>query len=1059
MYLHQSNRLQELFHQLCAIIGRQPADPLQPEIIVVHNQGMARWLRQQIALATGIAANLEFPLPARFIWDLFAGQLGDLPDESLFDRDVMLWRIFDLLPVLAEEREEDEPARYLTGDGDGTRRYQLAETISDLFDQYLVFRPDLLAAWEQGRDDHWQAVLWRRLAACGQEHRGRLLFRFLEKCRQGSLKNENLPERVCLFGISSLAPAYLEVLQQISRHCQVHLFHLNPCRHFWGDLVSEHELAGLRRKWRLQDRPDLSATYEAGHPLLASLGATGRDFFRQLVELDLVDVELYAPSGRDTLLGRLQDDILDLQDPTLGSGPAHVLASDDRSIQFHVCHGILREVQVLHDRLLDLFTSLPDLVPGDILVMAPDIEQYTAAIRGVFGSAAEEHRIPWSVADQSRYREQPVEAAFLELLHLIDGRFTAPEVMAFLENPPVLRRFGLQENDLAGLRDRIIDAGIRWGLDAEHRQRLGVTGDALHSWSFGLDRLLLGYVMGSDAGLYGEILPCPPPDPGVLGGLAELLAKLAWWRDQLAQQMTAEAWAGHLPDLVEAFFAEGDDDTGLTGLREAVLDLADRWQRADCRGPLSLPVVRAHFQRILARPGSGQAFLGGQVTFCNMVPMRSIPFRVICLLGMNDTDFPRDQRPPAFDLMAQQPRTGDRNRRKDDRYLFLEALLSARDVLYISWKGRDPRDNTLLPPSVVVSELRDHIDRGWSSGDLPRPCDRLTVHHPLQPFSLRCFDPAAPTASYARAWLPAVHRRREPPFINAPLAPGDDDLQVDLEELLRFWCHPVRAFFRDRLNMRLDIQEEKLADSEPFTLDSLERYRLAGECLTLLLDDPDHPCSYRKMTAAGRLPHEAFGANRYREIRELVETMARRIESVRGRPLAPLEISLTAGGFRLEGWLRNLASTGIVTWRPTPCKATDLLRLWLCHLVLHLAAPEDIPRASAHVASDKVIRLRPVDDACGELVRLLTLRRQGLCEPLHFYPRTSLAWAKAKKATRRMAEARKSWQSGFRYRGEGEDIHYRLALRGQDPLDQRFEELCGIFTALLDHVEEQHAAS
>ncbi len=1057
MYLYQSNRLQELFQQLCAIIATPLADPLQPEIIVVHNQGMARWLRQQVALATGIAANLEFPLPARFVWDLFAGQLGELPRESLFDRDTMLWRIFALLPALTEEGGAEEPARYLAGDRDGSRRYQLAEKISDIFDQYLVFRPDLLAAWEQGKERHWQAVLWRWLAACDQEHRGRLLFRFLERCRQGALETANLPERVCLFGLSSLAPAYLEVVHRISRHCQVHLFHLNPCRHFWGDLVSEHELAGLRRKWRLQGSADLSATFDAGHPLLASLGATGRDFFRQLVDLDLQDRELYASSGRDTLLGRLQDDILDLVDRTANDGPAHVLDPEDRSIQFHVCHGVLREVQVLHDRLLDLFARLPGLLPRDILVMAPDIEQYAAAVRGVFGSASEEHRIPWSVADQSRHREQPVAGGFLELLALLDGRFTAPEVMAFLENPHVLRRFELGEEDLPLLRRRISEAGIRWGLDREHRRGLGVDDDALHSWSFGMDRLLLGYVMGSEAGLYGEILPCAPPEPGILGSLAEFLGLLARWHRRLDRAMDPEAWSACLLALVDDFFAEGDDEQGMAGLREAVADLAARCRRADCTAPLSLQVIRTHFRQLLARPAGGQAFLGGQVTFCNMVPMRSIPFRVICLLGMNDTDFPRSQRPPAFDLMARQPRAGDRNRRNDDRYLFLEALLSARDVLHISWKGRDPRDNALLPPSVVVGELRDHIDRAWTCAGADRPCDLLTVEHPLQPFSRRCFDPDAPTASYAEAWLPATGRREVTPFLATPLAARDDGPETDLDGLIRFWCHPVRAFLGHRLGLRLEVADQTLAESEPFALDGLEQYRLATECLAARLDGTGPPCDLRMLAAAGRLPHQGFGERRYREIRDLVDEMARQVTSLRGEPLEPPEIVLAADDLRLGGRLRHLTTGGILTWRPTPCKATDLLRLWLCHLVLHLAAPERIPRTSIHVATDTVVRLQPVADARGELARMLDLHRAGLRRPLHFYPRTSLAWARAGEG-RRMAEARKSWQGGYRLQGEGEDIHYRLALRGEEPLDAWFEELATIFTTILAHGEEHHAA-
>ncbi|NOQ45999.1 MAG: exodeoxyribonuclease V subunit gamma [Desulfobulbaceae bacterium] len=1054
MHLYQSNRLENLFNRLCSIITTPLSDPLSAEVIVVQNQGMARWLSQQIALKTGIAANLQFPLPARFIWDIFAGQFGKLPEDSTFDRPILPWRILALLPALCRNKAFSQLAGYLSDDPDGGKLFQLAGKIGDLFDQYLVYRPDLLAGWEQGKSDDWQAHLWRQLTTGEEEHRGQLLQRFFTLCATKKLNTEHLPERVCLFGISTLAPAYLAVIERVSVRVPVHLFHLSPCSHYWGDLFSNQALARKRKQWRRRKMPDVSQYYESGNPLLASLGTAGMNFFRQLMEFDLQEEDFYTASGRSSLLGSLQDDVLELKDRTSPETVQQVLARDDNSLQFHTCHSPMREVQVLHDRLLDLFCAIPDLKPADILVMAPDIEHYAPAVSGVFGAA--EHYLPWSLADRPRHGEQPLLQVFLELLSLMSGRFTAPEVLAWLESEAVLNRFQLDAADLARLRSWVGESGIRWGLDLDHRKQIDVETTDRHTWKFGLDRLLLGYIMGADSGLYRDIMPCAQQsgnDPMLLGSLAAVFNEFTRWRSRLRRLMKPKKWSEALLQLLEAFFNPGPDDESLPGLREQITAFADHCNRAGFSGELSLQVVRTHFEKVLAEPAGGQAFLNGRVTFCNMVPMRSIPFRVICLLGMNDTDYPRSRRPLAFDLMAQHPRIGDRCKRDDDRYLFLEALLSARDCLYISWVGRDQHDNAALAPSVVVSELRDYIDRGFAS-DNGSAREQLTTRHPLQPFSRRYFDGSQGPASYSELWIPGDGIQEAPVFLPGPLPePEPEWLQVDIGRLAAFWSHPVRFFLQQRLGLRLRDEDDALLESEPFALDSLQQYQIGEETTAALLTEANMETHYLRLQASGTLPHGGFGLNLHNT---LAGTAGRLIEHLRPltlEPLEPLEIDHQIGGFRLIGWLPHLYPAGRITWRTTSCKAKDLLHLWVFHLALNLLKTEGMQQTSHHVATDTTIVFTPVSEPEVELNRLLELYWQGLREPLHFYPRTSHARATAKPGWEQTA-AEKAWNSGFNYTGEGEDIAYRIALQGREPLDDCFVQLTDIFTPLLNHIED-----
>ena len=1069
MYLFQSNRLENLFEALCATLTEPISNPLAPEIIVVQNPGMARWLSQQIALRTGISAHFSFPLPASFIWQLFEQTLQGLPDLSRFDRNVLLWRVQDELESLLAEPGMEEINAYLAEDADGRKRFQLAEKISDLFDQYQVYRPAMLLHWEQGGEGHWQARLWRRLIAENRMHRAALLQRFLQAAELGELRTDGLPERVSIFGINSLAPAYLEVIDRVGEFVDIRIFHLSPCQQAWDDILSERLLALKRQSWREKGIDDLSAYFTAGNPLLASMGTTGQEFFSLLMGNTPQEIQLYQEPEGDLLLQQIQGDILNLHDRGGQGGSAdqgkEVLSPDDASIRFHCCHSPMREIQVLHDRLLDLFANDPSLKPADILVMAPDITAYAPAAAGVFGSAPPARHIPWSIADQASRQEQPVIEGFLNLLELQESRFTAPDVMALLENQAILRRFGLAAEDVVLMRSAILEAGIRWGLDQEQRCEQGLADAQQHTWDFGLDRLLLGYLTGSLDEPWQGIMPCSGTVSSMgswLGGLTDFIRALQTLRRRMKNRHLPEQWAVLLLGLLENFLAgDGDNQDGVLILRRTIADFMDHCRMAGFEQQLSLPIIRHWFETRLSEPAGGQAFLAGRVTFCNMVPMRSVPFKVIWLLGMNDLDYPRTQRSPAFDLMAQQPRLGDRSRRDDDRYLFLEALLSARAQLAVSWVGRDQQDNSSLPPSVVVAELRDYINRGWSVKNEKTAADLLTVEYPLQPFSRHCFSGNPKIASYASEWLPKPLSSPSCAltFLQGPLPQPESCQQVDLSRLVRFWNHPVRFFLEQRMGLRSRYAEEILPEAEAFFLDHLQKYLLSQEIISTQRAEGAEgektqpaPPLYR-MQAAGHLPGGRFGHILYREMERKTAVLVDALEPITQERADPEEISLRVDDILLTGQLSSLYRSGRVTFRPASLKAGDVLKLWIHHLVLLIQAPAAVQPLSVHAALDATVCFQEVERPEDELAALVRFFQQGGEEPLHFYPKTSYAWAKAKSEGAAWNAARRTWYSGF-YRGECDDPAYEIALRAQDPLDQRFAELAELFRPVVAYMRK-----
>jgi len=1081
LLIHHSNRLEALLDPLLEVLATPLADPMAPERVVVQHPGMGRWLAQQLALRTGIAANLEFPLPAGAIWDLLGCWIEDLPSRSQWDRGPLTWRLFALLGDLASDPELEPLTLYLQGTARELKTYQLGRRIADLFDQYLVYRPNLVLDWDAGRVQTdqgpaalWQARLWRGLATRigngpGSRHRAALFKDLEEALAEGRPPRGPLPERLLLFGLTALPPVYARLLSRLAEHLPIHLFVLSPCREYWADLVDESRRARIRARDLAAGSPDRSALLDLGNPLLASWGHTGRALQDALIDLGADERADYREPEGARLLGIIQGDLLDLRDrrtPELGDRV--LLQSTDDSILVHACHSPQREVEVLHDRLLRLFDTLPDLHPREVLVMAPDIDAYAPHIESVFGTRNENDpkAIPFAIADRRLASEQPLLAAIESLLRLPDSRLGAAEVLGWLGVPAIARRFGLAGDPLARIHTWVAETGVRWGLDGGMRARLGLPDEDANTWDFGLRRLFLGYALPAEERLFGEVLPYPDlegTEVEGLGGLQCFIDTLARWHSELTKPRPLKAWAAAVIRLIDDLVdPDQEEEALLQPLRQSLDQLRSDAEDAGFDGPLGLDVLRAELASWLEGGPQAQRFLTGRVTFCNMVPLRSIPARVLCLLGLNGNDFPRSQRPPAFDLMAADPKPGDRSRRDDDRQLFLEALLSARECLHLSYLGRDQRDNRIMVPSALVDELLAYVQDAFRFSDGADVKSRLIVQHPLQPFSHRYFDRSDPRLfSYSEDWCRAARAQPEPGcdrFLTGPLAPpvsGDSQLEtLEIEDLIHFLRDPASWFLLHVLGLARPESEAPIEESEPFIPTALESWGLRQRLFGLAEEgrSAEAPALLR---GAGVLPHGIGGTLSLEEADAKVSSFRLRLTPLLQGPLEPLELDLEVGGLRLVGWLPGLTEAGLIAWRLGRIRAVDRIGLWVRHLALNLARPAQVPLRSILVGEDEALELQPVADPAEPLADLVALFRRGQAEPLPLFPETSLAYAEGQES-----KLRDVWEGGANGRpGEGDAAAVRTAFRGRDPLGPPFPELAiRVFVPLINATADQDGA-
>ena len=1064
LILHRSARADHLVDALGDVLAGPLDDPVVAEVVAVPTRGVERWIAQRLshrlgagfAGGDGVCANLDFPFPGSLITAATAAATGYDPGTDPWVPERAVWPLIDLVdehrddprlgPLMAHLRASSPPDR----DGSGLlRRFFVARHIADLFDRYAVHRPDLVLSWlagsGPGADDPtgdgpagWQGHLWRllrdRLGRPGPAERlGRA-------CAAIAADPDllDLPPRLSVFGLTRLPDSHLEVLEAMAVGRDVHLFLLHPSGVLWDRVAASPVPA---RPARSED-PTRRA---AAHPLLRSWGRDAREMQLVLAGRGVSGGTEYPvpEADRPTLLQRLQADIR-ADRPPVGA-PRPELDPGDRSVQVHACHGRARQVEVLRDAVLHLLQSDPTLEPRDVIVMCPDIEEFAPLVQAAFGMEptgppeppgatgvpgvpSGPPRLRVRLADRSLRQTNPLLGVAASLLDLAGSRVTASEVLDLASRPPVSRRFRFDLDDLSAIEGWVAESGIRWGLDAEHRRRWSLGSVDANTWSAGLDRLLLGVAMAErECRLFGDVLPFDDMPGGAVdlaGRFAEMVDRLGVALDRLAVPQTVAAWAAALTEATETLaVADADDGWQHDELRRTLAEAAS--SAVGGAGPLlGLDEARSLLAgRLQGRPTRAN-FRTGDLTVCTLVPMRSVPHRVVALLGLDDGAFPRNAQIDGDDLLLAEPRVGDRDARSEDRQLLLDALLAAGDHLVITYSGRDERTNRPRPPCAPVAELLDAIDdTACRPGGGPARAGVL-AHHPLQPFDTRNFRAGAVAGDLAgdAPWsFDPVHlggaramtaQRRPEPWLTGPL-PALEEPVVHLDNLLALLTHPARAFMRRRLSLYLGDRSRDIQDSMPVGLDALQRWGVGDRLLESVLSGVGLDAAERAERVRGMLPPGSAADEVLAGIRATVQELAATVDRLDLGPerAGSVEVRVELPGERtLIGTVPNVRGRWAVQCSYSTLAAKHRLAAWVRFLALLADRPDDIDGAVTVGRGRgrqpvQVARLAPPDLvadrslwAVERLADLVALYDAGLRYPLPMPCDTAEAWASARAA-------------------------------------------------------------
>lgn len=1083
LVVHRAERAVALADALADLLEEPAGDPFAAEVVAVPAQGVERWLAQRLShrlgaraparegggavgpttAGDGVCANVAFPAP-RAMLEAAVAPLAPGTAERLaaWAPERLTWAVLAALDASLEEDWCRVPRRYVAADGaPGGRRLSLATHVAHLFDSYARSRPEMLRRWAGGEltladgtpltgHGQWQPRLWRLVHA----DLGTSPVELQDALRRAVLDRPEalaLPDRVSVFGASRLTRAEVEMLAAIAAHRDVHLWlhHASPA--LW-DAVA----AGPVAQRRADEATDLT------NPLLRSLSRDVRELQHVLRGVAPGHTTLHhappaEPGAPPTLLQRLRADLA--ADRVSAPLP---LDPDDRSVQVHACHGRTRQVEVLRDVVVGLLADDPTLEPRDVLVMCPDVEAFAPLLAATFtgttapdaladGAAHPAARLRVSVADRALHQSNPLLAVLDRLLDLGAARCTAGEVLDLAEHPAVARRFGLDDDAIARLRDWVRAVGVRWGLDRPHRAQWGLGGIPDGTWRLGLDRLLAGVAVeaggATEAALVGGVLPLDDVDSAdidLAGRLAELIDRFAGVHAELARTHPAAAWAPLLTDATLRLAAAPPAESWQEVQLREVLDeaLADHAPADGAR--LGLPELRPVLRDALAGRPTRAGFRTGALTVCTLVPMRSVPHRVVVLLGLDDGSFPRQSVRDGDDLLTRDPWVGDRDPRSEDRQLLLDAIGAAEEHLVVTYTGHDERTGASVPPAVPLGEVLDAVDRAVAVdahvvgaptlGAPRRGRDAVTTHHPLQPFDAQVFTPGALGCARPFGYDPLAHRgalaaqgeRREPaPLLGGPL-PAAPAADVTLEDVVALLVHPAKAFLRQRLQLSLTERDEDPDDALPLELGGLEAWGVGDRLLSDRLAGADPATALAVERARGALPPGPLGERALHDVARRVEALASAAAPLLAVEPEAYDVNVELGdGTRLTGTVGGVRGDCVVAVAYSALKPKQRLAAWVRLLALTAAAPERAWRAvtlgrgvgrSAPPCARST--LGPIDPTTARdlLVHLVGLARDGLRAPLPAACETSEAYGALRWTGRRIASARvaaaRAWGEG-----------------------------------------------
>ena len=950
--LYISNKIENLSLQFAQHI-KGYSNCFASELVIMQTSGMERWLALEAAKYNRIFTNFNFIKPNSFINQLY--QLAGIESDSLYNTENLKWIIYRFLEDDEFKKQFEQVALYYQTDD--IKRLQLSVKIADLFDQYLLYRQDYIEAWNKGNlakvtkqkdetnqqyrnkqerlDKHqkWQFWLWNKIkeelpneSYDKVQLRDLIIKKLKDKDFQQQIKRQY--GRISLFGLSVITDYHIEIFHRLSEILDVNLFFLNPAPEtYWYDIVSDKFVYYIEKKTGLGiDELKL----HVGNELLSNYSALAKDTYNILFKSDdfvnAIDDTLTEEPNNNTLLSKIQNDIFN--NLNIKRNPISLENLKDKSLMISSSYTPMREVEALYNQLLDFFDTDKNLEAKDVIVQVSDVDLYTPYIKAVFDNSP--YQLPYTIADRSYSGGDTLVGVMEILLQLSQEDFTSEGVLQLLNSEFIRNKFEITNVEL--IREVVREANIRFGIK-------GYASDDTQyvSWMYGLERILLGYAIKGGDEFQLEHYSTYPLDI-IEGSDAEELLQFKAFIDHLILNLNhrihdrpLSEWKTFIEDTIDNLLAVNEkSETEVKYIQQHLLAIEqmNHWLEE----PISFDVFQKSFLDALFSNPRGGNFITGGITFCSMIPMRSIPFKVTAMLGLNGDKFPRTDNPIAFNLIDIEYKRGDRNTKNNDKYLFLETILSARKHLYLSYIGNSTKDNSSYNPSLLIEELIAYIETGCSGiSSNEKIQDYFIQKHPLHAFSQKYFDKSSTLFTYISE---DNDKQKHEIEIKSQVENNEELKTLNLQDLISFFENPFQYYYNKKLQIYFRDDPSLLPESEIFETDKLLEYFIKTDLFKYKNNIEEYT---KKAKKTGALPlanmapiitNEAFS--------EIEEIRNQYHEYTDGKEAKSFHLDMKFGNITLKSSISPIYNKKYICTNVSgeSSKAKYLLKAWLPHLVI-----------------------------------------------------------------------------------------------------------------------------
>ena len=965
LQIYTSNRIEELAEIFCEKIKHKTTWN-QVSTVIVQTNGLEKWLAKQAATKNRIFANYEFSNPDGFIGKIH--QLAENYGNSYFSVENIKWKTFVYLNDSEFIENFPTVANYYLKDD--IKRIQLAGKVADLLEQYQVYRPTIIEAWNDDREldstlkdedfathEVWQKWLWRKLKSESNDRFDKLQLkqRLLDKLEieefQISLQKQ-FPH-IQLFGIAVLSNYYWEIYHKLSSIIDVSIYVTAPSYtddwYLNTSIKQENELLGSCKE------------------LMANL--------HKFLSVEGFQQRYVAPSDNH-LLSIVQSDIYYNHNKGIRE---YDTSKEDSSIRIVSSYTPVREVETLYNHLLHEFEKNPELKGGEVSVQLSNVDLYAPLIKAVFDNAPK--KIPYIISDQSFSSGDSLINAVEIFINLHHSNFKAESVLQLLDFKAVRQRFGIE--DVTLIREIIADANIRYGIEGNKEDDT-----YLFSWKHGLSKLILGYAIKGGASYTlndTDLFPCD----AIEGSEALNIFKIKAFAETIFQlhahsqcEKTIVEWKDYLLNQVfDALFVLGDSyDEEIDYIYKRLENLSSL--TISMEEEISFQVFQEGLMSFLNAETTNNIYTSGLVTFSSIIPVRSLPYKHIAILGMNAGEFPRQQKALGFDLMAMQPMENDRNIKNNDKSLFLEALLSARDQIYLSYIGSSIKDNSELPPSLLIEELEDYLITGTNNKEWFN--EKIKYKHPLHASSKVYYEGGKFFTYLGQA------KEEGLPILNSSRAKEETNISFDeisLDDLVRFYKDPFKWYYNKVLRIYYSDDAILLPEEEPFELDHLQKWSLKNDLVQLSPENEENYLKRRKNDGLIQLANMAI-AELSLEKEVISDVRNEYTKHLIGEPRSE-SIHLKFGESVLRGKIENIYDEGQIYYNVS--KGVSQPKYLMETFIKHLAYKASNENAqSFFISSSYVFALEKdfieTSDARMVLMQLIDFYKRGHTRIIPFTP-------------------------------------------------------------------------